>query len=64
MFFQEMRKGVQEFVSCLLDHARTSTELEVMLNYNHEPGNEVWFPGDRQTLERLKLAIKYKQKDV
>lgn len=59
-----MRQGVQEFVSSLLDHARTSTELEVMLNYNHEASNEVWFPGDRQTLERLKLAIKYKQKGV
>lgn len=35
-----------------------------MLNYNHEAGNDVWFPGDRQTLERLKLAIKFKQKDV
>nr|CAB02410.1 Trp protein [Calliphora vicina] len=60
--YGEMRHGVQEFVTSLLDHARTSTELEVMLNFNHEASNDIWTPGQRQTLERLKLAIKYKQK--
>ncbi|TMW53463.1 hypothetical protein DOY81_001461 [Sarcophaga bullata] len=60
--YGEMRHGVQEFVTSLLDHARTSTELEVMLNYNHEAAHDIWSPGQRQTLERLKLAIKYKQK--
>lgn len=59
-----MRGGVQEFVTSLLDHARTSMELEVMLNFNHEPSHDIWKPGQRQTLERLKLAIKYKQKTV
>uniref|UniRef100_A0A1I8NT53 Transient receptor ion channel domain-containing protein n=1 Tax=Stomoxys calcitrans TaxID=35570 RepID=A0A1I8NT53_STOCA len=60
--YGEMRQGVQEFATSLLDHVRTSTELEVMLNYNHEPSNDIWTPGKRQTLERLKLAIRYKQK--
>uniref|UniRef100_A0A1A9WYZ7 Transient receptor ion channel domain-containing protein n=1 Tax=Glossina brevipalpis TaxID=37001 RepID=A0A1A9WYZ7_9MUSC len=60
--YSEMRLDVQEFVSSLLDHVRTSNELEIMLNYNHEPSQTIWSPGDRQTLERLKLAIKYKQK--
>ncbi|CAA9995354.1 unnamed protein product [Nesidiocoris tenuis] len=61
--YNEMRKQVQEFATSLLDHARTSNELEVMLNYDPNAGPlEVWQPGDRQTLERLKLAIKYKQK--
>lgn len=59
-----MRQNVQEFSTALLDHSRTSHELEVMLNYNPIPGSEIWEPGDRQTLERLKLAIKYKQKMV
>lgn len=59
-----MRQAVQNFVTALLDHARTSMELEVMLNFNHEPSHEIWFPGQRQTLERLKLAIRYKQKTV
>ena len=55
-----MREKVQEFATSLLDHARTSLELEIMLNY--DPTGETWEPGERQTLERLKLAIKYKQK--
>lgn len=61
---QEMRQNVQEFATALLDHSRTSHELEVMLNFNPIPGSDIWEPGDRQTLERLKLAIKYKQKMV
>ena len=59
-----MRKNCQEFATALLDHARTSTELEVMLNFNSNACIENWEPGERQTLERLKLAIKYKQKMV
>ncbi|CAK9797380.1 Transient receptor potential protein [Anthophora plagiata] len=58
--YNEMRELVQNFATSLLDHARTSLELEVMLNYN--PHGENWEPGERQTLDRLKLAIKYKQK--
>jgi len=60
--YNAMRKNVQEFSTSLLDHARTSNELEIMLNFN--PTGENWEPGERQTLERLKLAIKYKQKMV
>lgn len=57
-----MRELTQNFATSLLDHARTSLELEIMLNYN--PYGENWEPGERQTLDRLKLAIKYKQKQV
>ncbi|XP_050082048.1 transient receptor potential protein isoform X1 [Anopheles aquasalis] len=56
-----MRANVQEFATALLDHARTSNELEIMLNYS--PGAvDNWEPGERQTLERLKLALNHKQK--
>ncbi|XP_066598089.1 transient receptor potential protein [Prorops nasuta] len=58
--YNEMRELTQTFATSLLDHARTSYELEIMLNYN--PTGENWEPGERQTLDRLKLAIKYKQK--
>ncbi|XP_033338416.2 transient receptor potential isoform X2 [Megalopta genalis] len=58
--YNEMREQTQTFATSLVDHARTSLELEIMLNYN--PHGENWEPGERQTLERLKLAIKYKQK--
>lgn len=54
--------AVQTFATSLVDHVRTSHELEIMLNY--EPDGDPWEPGERQTLERLKLAIKYKQKMV
>ncbi|BFF92274.1 transient receptor potential protein [Drosophila madeirensis] len=60
--YTEMRQAVQDFVTSLLDHARTSMELEVMLNFNHEPSHDIWCIGQRQTLDRLKLAIRYKQK--
>ncbi len=59
--YSELRAQVQSFATSLLDHARTSYELEIMLNY--EPGaEEIWDPGETQTLERLKLALKCKQK--
>lgn len=43
--FQEMRQAVQDFAKDLLDHTRTSYELEVMLNYNPVPGPDIWEPG-------------------
>ncbi|CAF4762491.1 unnamed protein product [Pieris macdunnoughi] len=59
--YKALRQQVQEFATSLLDHTRTSQELEIMLNYN--PWEmDCWEPGERQTLGRLKLAIKYKQK--
>ncbi|KAF2890707.1 hypothetical protein ILUMI_15466, partial [Ignelater luminosus] len=58
--YKEMRNQVQDFATSLLDYTRTSYELEIMLNYN--PNGENWDPGERHTLERLRLAIKYKQK--
>ncbi len=49
----------------LLGHARTSLELQTLLNYHKtDQGSENWEPGERQNLERLKMAIKYKQKKV
>lgn len=61
---QSLRKQCQGFATSLMDHARTSYELDVMLNYDPEENFDVWEPGKRGTLERLKLAIKYKQKNV
>ncbi|CAB3225278.1 unnamed protein product [Arctia plantaginis] len=59
--YKALRQQCQEFATSLLDHTRTSRELETMLNYN--PWDvDCWEPGERQTLGRLKLAIKYKQK--
>ena len=56
----KLRKQVQEFVTGLIDHTRTSFELEVILNHN--PDGAPWQVGDIQSLERLKLSLTYKQK--
>lgn len=58
-----MREIVQTFATSLLDHVRTSNELEIMLNYDADDVDP-WKPEERQTLARLKLAIKYKLKMV
>lgn len=62
MLVQELEQQCQTFSTALLDHVRTSAELETMLNYSAE--GDVWEPGDRQTLARLELAIRFTQKDV
>ena len=62
-FFQkELRKQCQDFATALLDHTRSSYELEIMLN--HDPKGPAFEHGDRMSLNRLKLAIKYRQKKV
>lgn len=59
---QELRKQCQDFATALLDHTRSSTELEVLLN--HDPTGPAFEHGDRMHLNRLKLAIKLRQKKV
>ncbi|GFX60106.1 transient receptor potential-gamma protein [Trichonephila clavipes] len=59
---QELRRQCQNFATALLDHTRSSYELEAMLNY--DPTGPAFEHGDRMHLSRLKLAIKYKQKKV
>lgn len=60
---QQLEEQCQKFATSLLDHVRSSYELETLLNYSHD-SEDVWEPGERQTLDRLELAIKYTQKDV
>ena len=59
---QELRAQCQKFATALLDHTRSSTELEILLN--HDPTGPVYQHGDRMHLNRLKQAIKYRQKKV
>lgn len=60
--YQELRKQCQDFATALLDHTRSSYELEVLLN--HDPTGPAFEHGDRMHLNRLKLAIKLRQKKV
>lgn len=56
-----MRQVVQTFATSLLDHVRTSEELEIILNHDSD---EHFQSDDRQSLSRLKLAIKVRLKMV
>ncbi|CAB4062119.1 TRPC4 [Lepeophtheirus salmonis] len=59
-FVKELRAQCQKFATALLDHTRSSYELEILLN--HDPTGPVYQHGERMHLNRLKLAIKYRQK--
>ncbi|XP_076676587.1 transient receptor potential cation channel gamma isoform X2 [Andrena cerasifolii] len=58
--YQELRRQCQDFATALLDHTRSSYELEVLLN--HDPTGPAFEHGERMHLNRLKLAIKFRQK--
>jgi len=58
--YLELRKQCQLFATALLDHTRTTHELEVLLNY--DPGADSLDSHGKMTLSRLKLAIRCKQK--
>ena len=57
-----LSKQTQDFAVALLNQVRGSKELEIVLN--HSDDGPVCEMGERMTLSRLKLAIKYKQKKV
>ena len=61
-YLQELRAQCQKFATALLDHTRSSSELEILLN--HDSTGPVYQHGERMHLNRLKLAIKYRQKKV
>ncbi|KAG8194409.1 hypothetical protein JTE90_011020 [Oedothorax gibbosus] len=58
--YTALRLKCEEYATALLDHTRTSYELEVMLNY--DPKGPAYEKGERMKLERLKLGILCKQK--
>ena len=63
--YEKLSEQCQEYASALLAETRTSHELEIILNYDHEnPPALVESQIEKKSLSRLKLAIKYKQKKV
>ncbi|XP_076367318.1 transient receptor potential-gamma protein-like [Tachypleus tridentatus] len=58
--YQELYRQCQNFATALLDHTRSTYELEVILNY--DVSRPAFNHGDRMHLSRLKLAIRNKQK--
>ncbi|GFY41263.1 transient-receptor-potential-like protein [Trichonephila inaurata madagascariensis] len=58
--YVKLRSRCQDFATALLDHARSSRELEMVLNY--DPTRPPYQHGEHMPLARLEMAIKYKQK--
>ncbi|MBN3272603.1 TRPC1 protein, partial [Polyodon spathula] len=63
--YEELAKQCTMFAKDLLAQARNSRELEVILNHtcNDEPVDKRGLLEERMNLSRLKLAIKYNQKE-
>jgi transient receptor potential cation channel subfamily C protein 4 len=63
--YEKLSQQCQEYASALLAETRTSLELEIILNHDHEnPPALFENEHEKTSLNRLKLAIKYKQKKV
>lgn len=64
--YEELAKQCKMFAKDLLAQARNSRELEVILNHtsSEEHVDKRGLLEDRMNLSRLKLAIKYNQKEV
>ena len=64
--YEKLSLQCQEYASALLAETRTSQELEIILNHDHENIPSLYENEQEKTtnLSRLKLAIKYKQKKV
>ncbi|XP_021937395.1 transient receptor potential-gamma protein-like isoform X1 [Zootermopsis nevadensis] len=59
--YEEVKNKCKAFATALLDHTRSSHELEIILNY--DPLEPVLYSEGRMHLRRLRLAIKLHQKE-
>ena len=62
--YEQLSKQCQNFAVDLLDQTRGSKELETVLNQDDDGPVSDSSSGGHMRLERLKMAIKYKQKRV
>ncbi|XP_013773346.1 transient-receptor-potential-like protein isoform X1 [Limulus polyphemus] len=58
--YQSLKRCCQNFSTSLLDHVRTSNELEIVLN--HDPTKPPYEHGEQMSLARVEMAVNYKQK--
>lgn len=61
--YEELSQQCKRFAKDLLDQARSSRELETILNHRDDQSEEL-DPRQCHNLAKLKLAIKYHQKEV
>ncbi|XP_060539350.1 LOW QUALITY PROTEIN: short transient receptor potential channel 4-like [Pantherophis guttatus] len=59
--YEELSQQCKQFAKDLLDQTRSSRELEIILNYRDD--NSLLEEQSENDLARLKLAIKYRQKE-
>ncbi|XP_029458605.1 LOW QUALITY PROTEIN: short transient receptor potential channel 4 [Rhinatrema bivittatum] len=59
--YEELSRQCKQFAKDLLDQTRSSRELEIILNYRDD--NSLLEEQNGNDLARLKLAIKYRQKE-
>lgn len=62
--YEELSQQCKRFAKDLLDQARSSRELETILNHRDNDQSEELDPKQCHDLAKLKLAIKYHQKEV
>lgn len=62
--YEELSQQCKLFAKDLLDQARSSRELETILNHRDNDQSEELDPRQCHHLAKLKLAIKYHQKEV
>lgn len=62
--YEELSQQCKRFAKDLLDQARSSRELETILNHRDNDQSEELDPRQCHDLAKLKLAIKYHQKEV
>jgi transient receptor potential cation channel subfamily C protein 4 len=61
--YEKLAMSCQVYASALLAETRTSKELDIILNHDHDSITDL-ISSKKMSLSRLKLAIKYRQKKV
>ena len=63
--YELLSEQCQEYASALVNETRTTEELRIILNYDHQnPHENININMEKNTLSRLKLAVRFKQKKV
>ena len=62
--YEQLAQQCQDYSAALLAETRSSKELEIILNYDADNPPVLSEANEKMHLSRLKLAIRYKQKNV
>ncbi len=63
--YEQLSEQCQEYASALVNETRTTDELKIILNYDHQnPPEDLHEDLEANSLSRLKLAMSFNQKKV